>query len=124
MAQRTFDTILQHFSFVHTPTFKLTDTSACLAFAICTVGGVRSGKQKWDSYFGNSDWGNVMGVSKPDTIALDGPVHPETTWESMYKRNFKPNGVDDIEVKSIATWENGHIVRNDKTNMLIKVSQG
>jgi len=121
MANRTFDTILNHFSFLHGPTFKLIDTAACLAFAICTVGGVRSGKHKYDYLLDRVDAisnGNSAGGDLP----LDGPVPPGNTWESMYRSNFIRGGPDDEAVAHVAKWENGHIVRVEKTNMLVKVS--
>jgi hypothetical protein len=123
MANRTFDTILNHFSFLHGPTFKLIDTAACLAFAICTVGGVKSAKQDYNHFnrvgaFRNGGASSNGGGDLP----LDGPVPPGNTWESMYRSNFIRGGPDDDAVSHAATWENGHVVRVEKTNMLVKVS--
>lgn len=122
MANRTFDSVLNHFSFIHTPTFKLVDTSACLAFAICTIGGVRSNKHQYQD-FRTGEYKvinpNVPTAHKP----LDGPVPPTETWDSMYKRNYHRGGPDDEAVRHVEKWENGHIVRVEKTNMLVKVSR-
>lgn len=118
MASRTFHTVLNHFSFVHTPTFRLIDTAACLAFAICTVGGIRSGKQK-DNHLHYATYPPALKATG-DGSGLDGPVLPCQTWESLYKANFQGHG-DEDEAK-VAGWENGPIVRNEKTNMLVKVS--
>lgn len=117
MANRTFDTVLNHFSFLHGPTFKLIDTAACLAFAICTVGGIQSGKHKYDYLLDRVD--AVSHSSK--SSGLDGPVPPGSTWESMYRNNFSPGGLDHDDVEQVAMWQNGHIVRAEKTNMLVKV---
>jgi hypothetical protein len=35
---------------------------------------------------------------------------------------FHRGGPDDEDVKNVEGWTNGHIVRNEKTNMLVKVS--
>lgn len=123
MAARTVDTVLNHFSFVHTPTFKLMDTSACLAFAICTVGGIRAGRQKWDHHLNRIEDNSDLG--RGESKKIDGPVVAGETWESMYRRNYldkdayTPEGQD---AKKVESWENGGIVRNEKTNMLVKVS--
>jgi len=121
MAERTFDTVLNHFSFVHTPTFKLTDTAACLAFAICTVGGIRT-----SFLYGEKQQGRGSQSRSPllAQIALDGPVPPGNSWESMCLSMFNRGGPDDEDVKNVEGWTNGHIVRNEKTNMLVKVNLG
>jgi hypothetical protein len=113
MASRTFHTVLNHFSFIHMPTFKLTDTAACLAFAICTVGGIRTGRQKWDNILGRG-----IQVKKGDDI--DGPVPPGGTWESIYAANYQ-NGETDEDIKKVEAWEGAPIVRIEKTHMLVKV---
>jgi hypothetical protein len=41
-AQRTKETILLHFSFLHMPTFRLDMLATCLAFTLCVVGADRS----------------------------------------------------------------------------------
>jgi hypothetical protein len=167
MASRTFDTVLNHFSFVHGPTFKLTDAAACLAFAICTIGGIRNSKQKSDKLldFYESDLMKQFGPEE----GMDGPVLPEDTWEGMYKANYSGsaggraadggrggdkaaqpgyntanvdgsrNGAqgqgqaqhtgpwtkeemrEAAETKLVHDWDAGHTVRNEKTNMLVKV---
>ena len=119
MAKRTFDTVLNHFSFVHEPTFKLRDAASCLAFAICTVGGIRSGKQNTDSLL-PAGFGRAVYDGQSPT-ALDGPVSPDRTWESMYKKNFARNGPDDEDVDQVNRWDSAHLVRNEKTNMLMRV---
>jgi hypothetical protein len=116
MACRTFHTVLNHFSFVHMPTFRLVDTAACLAFAICTVGGIRTGRQKWDYMLGRGRQDDT----KQDDI--DGPVPPGRTWESMYAANYSLREKDE-DAKKVENWESGPIVRNEKTNMLVKVGQ-
>ena len=116
MANRTFHTVLTHFSFVHMPTFRLIDTAACLAFAICTVGGIRSGKQKYD-------YPEILRrAAKPSDkrSRLDGPLPPGQSWESMYKQNYEDQEENE-EFRKVEGWENGLIVKNDKSNMLVKV---
>jgi len=123
MANRTFHTVLNHFSFVHIPTFRLIDTAACLAFAICTVGGIRSGKQQYDYL-------HLLGRPAGKTgdtggTRMDGPVVPGQTWEAMYQANYQGKGEredEDEDVKKVERWENGPIVRNEKSNMLVKAS--
>ncbi|WVQ81012.1 hypothetical protein IAT38_003119 [Cryptococcus sp. DSM 104549] len=124
MACRTFHTVLNHFSFVHRPTFKLIDTAACLAFAICTVGGIRTGSST------HSDgllWTNPTGGPNPNgkaphQKALDGPVVPDQSWESLYEENwYNCQDVDKRqEAWNVVGWHSGPIVRNEKTNMLVK----
>lgn len=70
---------------------------------------------------------------------LDGPVNPEATWENTYVKNYasvagsdnSPLGLNhsgdaekDLEVdkRIVEEWDGGNLVRNDKTNMLVKVS--
>ena len=118
MACRTFHTVLNHFSFIHTPTFKLTDTAACLAFAICTVGGIRTSNDRWDFKFDNYQAPTAPN-GKLDEI--DGPVPPGSTWESMWQQNYQ-NGEKNEETERAARWDMGMIVRTEKTNMLVKVS--
>ncbi len=121
MANRTFDTVLKHFSFVHIPTFRLIDTAACLAFAISTVGGIRSGKQRYD-YASLLQRPPVKGDYDPQ--GMDGPVPPGQTWESIYKANYLDGvGDEDEDARKVEGWENGPIVRNEKTNMLVKVGK-
>lgn len=121
MANRTFDTVLNHFSFLHGPTFKLMDTAACLAFAMCTVGGVISNKHKKGRWYHNFNSSNP-GSQPAALLALDGPVPPDGTWESMYRSNYSRGGQDDDVIEPVTNWENGHIVQAEKTNMLVKVS--
>jgi len=122
MANRTFDTVLSHFSFIHIPTFRLLDTAACLCFAICTVGGIRTGKQKYDHQ-------DMMGRPQPnrrhDQTRMDGPIPSGQSWESLYKANYQDRSgrIDGEDMKKVEEWENAPIVRNEKTNMLIKVGQ-
>jgi hypothetical protein len=112
MASRTCDTVLQHFSFVHMPTFRLMDTAACLAFAICTVGGIRT---------------TADGGSPPSQKRLlmqqflDGPAPPGSTWEDIYHDNYvDDSGAQDPVTAQVGMWKNGVIVRNEKSNMLVK----
>ena len=164
MASRTFDTVLNHFSFVHGPTFKLTDAAACLAFAICTIGGIRNSKQKSDRLLDYSDLMATGMQEFAEEQGMDGPVLPEDTWEGMYKANYSGQGKsgtgaqsrgaqsgnggkaqsdfvagnidaqaqqpgpwtkeqmrEAAETKLVQDWDAGHTVRNEKTNMLVKV---
>ncbi|ODN97010.1 hypothetical protein I350_07988 [Cryptococcus amylolentus CBS 6273] len=121
MACRTFHTVLNHFSFVHLPTFKLVDTAACLAFAICTVGGIKTGNASISDRF---LWPAPEGNGRPSSAgaaALDGPVVPDQSWESLYEDNWyrcaEPRAA---EVRNVANWANGPVVRSEKTNMLVK----
>lgn len=124
IACRTFHTVLNHLSFVHVPTFRLVDTAGCLAFAICTVGGVRANSIKWDVAL--DSYAPTSNGERPDS--LDGPVPPGGTWESMYQKNYGPGskvdaGKRDEENAAVEQWRSGPVVRNEKTNMLIKVCQ-
>ncbi|WVO17669.1 hypothetical protein L204_105366 [Cryptococcus depauperatus] len=119
MACHTFHTVLNHFSFVHFPTFTLTDTAACLAFAICTVGGIRNGG------FWEKDtllWCPTIENARPAKNALDGPVIPDQSWESLYEESWQKcnERIRAVEAKNVANWKRGSIVRSEKTNMLVK----
>ncbi|ORX34579.1 hypothetical protein BD324DRAFT_594403 [Kockovaella imperatae] len=116
MANRTFNTVLKHFSMVHTPTFRLIDTAACLAFAICTVGGIKSSSYNW---FKNDKISSLLVGSDPDIEAIDGPLPRGEGWQSMYQKNFGILGGDSTSQK-VDEWETAHIVRNEKSNMLVK----
>ena len=116
MACRTFHTVLDNFSFVHMPTFRLVDTAACLAFAICTVGGIKTHTAKWD--FRLDSWSNVALSEKADDI--DGPVPPGGTWESIYRANYGSDHKGE-ESDFVDEWDGAPIVRNEKSNMLVKV---
>ncbi|WWC85585.1 uncharacterized protein L201_000449 [Kwoniella dendrophila CBS 6074] len=118
MACRTYHTILNHFSFVHMPTFKLNDTAACLAFAICTVGGIRTGATTASDNAVLAALG-LSGVSQPKP--LDGPVVPDQSWESIYEQNWnKANDDKKYDSENVNNWRNGPVVRSEKTNMLVK----
>lgn len=120
MACRTYHTILNHFSFVHMPTFKLNDTAACLAFAICTVGGIRTGATTASDNAVLASLG-LSGVPQPKP--LDGPVVPDQSWESIYEQNWnKVNDDKKYDSENVNKWRNGPVVRSEKTNMLVKVS--
>lgn len=110
MANRTFDTVLKHFAFIHMPTFKLVDTAACLAFAICTVGGIKNG--------GDEPGSNRLLMQH----LLDGPVPPGQSWESIYKHNYleRSGGIHDDDMRNVEHWDNAPTVRNEKSNMLVK----
>ena len=129
MANKTFNTVLNHFPFVHMPTFRLIDTAACLAFAICTVGGIRSGKQQHDELLGKGANGIRHYADAPSGTQLferlmDGPVSPDQSWESMYKANYEIIEDEEAEdIKHVGRWDTAPVVRNEKTNMLIKVSR-
>jgi hypothetical protein len=112
MANRTCDTVLQHFSFVHMPTFRLVDTAACLAFAICTVGGIRTTSDRKSP---TSETRLLMNQF------LDGPAPPGSTWEDIYRDNYDTNtDQHDPVMAQVGQWKNGVIVRNEKSNMLVK----
>ncbi|OWZ30124.1 C2H2 zinc finger protein Zas1A [Cryptococcus neoformans var. grubii Br795] len=119
MACRTFHTILNHFPIVHLPTFQLIDTSPCLAFAICTVGGIRTGNS---SIHDHHLWEPPTGNGRPDprkVTSLDGPVLPDQSWESLYEKNwYHENG--SVRVNEVPSWKNAPTVRNEKINMLVK----
>ncbi|RXK37673.1 hypothetical protein M231_05085 [Tremella mesenterica] len=118
MANRTFHTVLNHLSFVHTPTFKLIDTAACLAFAMCTVGGIRTGAQR-KNYTINGQRVNPQTYYEQ---LISGPVTPNQSWEQIYTDNYISGGRDqtDEDLKKVEEWYNAPIVRNEKTNMLVK----
>ncbi|WVF66257.1 hypothetical protein IAT40_000997 [Kwoniella sp. CBS 6097] len=118
MACRTFHTVLNHFSFLHMPTFKLIDTAACLAFAICTVGGIRT-----DSSGAADDLVlQAMGLSNSNQPkSLDGPVVPDQSWESLYEANWNKDKDDkQIDAQKVKGWDKGSVVRSEKTGMLVK----
>ncbi|WVW81575.1 hypothetical protein I302_103570 [Kwoniella bestiolae CBS 10118] len=118
MACRTYHTVLNHFSFVHMPTFKLNDTAACLAFAICTVGGIKTGNTTAADNAVLASMG-LTGMIQPK--ALDGPVVPDQSWESIYNANWNKSHDDKkYDSEKVTNWKNGPIVRNEKTNMLVK----
>ncbi|WRT63453.1 uncharacterized protein IL334_000358 [Kwoniella shivajii] len=118
MACRTYHTVLNHFSFVHMPTFKLNDTAACLAFAICTVGGIRTSATEADNVVLQAL--GMSGLPRP-ARALDGPVVPDQSWEQIYETNWNRSADDKkYDSKKVNDWKNGPLVRNEKTNMLVK----
>lgn len=79
---------------------------------------------------------------------MDGPVVPQASWESLYESNYagagdatrtrsgsghwsatsngsSPSQVEkelEEEKRMVEEWETAGLVRNDKTNMLVKVS--
>lgn len=112
MAARTYYSVLNHFPFVHDPTFQLIDTAACLAFAICTVGGIRLSKHK--------QVGNTMNGDAPSTPAAS-PLSAGGVWEGVgtdFKIAVDPEDAEDQ--RRVQEWEAGQIVRHEKTNMLVK----
>lgn len=112
MANRTCETVLQHFSFVHMPTFRLIDTAACLAFAICTVGGIRTTSPAQRTPLAQRILMQHF---------LDGPAPPGSTWEDIYNNNYgDESGKLDPITAQVGMWKNGVIVRNEKSNMLVK----
>ena len=122
MAHQMYDSILNHFPFIHTPTFKLVDTAVCLAFAICTVGGVRTDQYNTDHLLGRGGVFPPSDRSQTADETLDGPLPRGHGWESMRRNIASRDDVNKIDIKHIDMWENGHIVRDDKSNMLVKVS--
>ena len=120
MASRTFHTVLGHFSMVHLPTFRLIDTAACLAFAICTVGGMKSSKPKWAAILK----GQSSRFNWPDSPLdeIDGPLPPGQGWQSIYATNYARGGFDDADMKRVEEWGTADVVRNEKSGMLVKVS--
>lgn len=111
MAARTYYSVLNHFPFVHDPTFQLIDTAACLAFAICTVGGIRLSK--------NKQTGKITADS-PSTSAAS-PLSAGGVWEGVgtdFKVSVNPEEAEDQ--RRVQEWEAGQIVRHEKTNMLVK----
>ena len=122
MANRTFNTVLKHFSMVHLPTFRLIDTAACLAFAICTVGGIRSSNTPWlvaDRPYQHADRPYQQQTNNIES--MDGPLPPGQGWQSMFEQNFGGGDEADPDSKIVGEWESAHIVRNEKSNMLVKV---
>lgn len=119
MAYRTFHTVLDHFSFVHLPTFRLIDISPCLAFAICTIGGIRTANSSiYDHYLWELPAGNGRSDPRQATI-LDGPVVPNQSWESLYEKNwYHENG--SVRVNEVPSWKSALTVRNEKIDMLVK----
>ncbi|KAK4686104.1 hypothetical protein P7C73_g4026, partial [Tremellales sp. Uapishka_1] len=110
MASKTFHTLLNHFSFVHLPTFRLIDTAACLAFAICTVGGVRMAHQKPGR--------KRTQVEMDETInKIIGPT-VSCSWDPLIDANEEEGTPEDREAAE--NWQGGDAVRNEKTNMLVK----
>jgi hypothetical protein len=116
MASETFHTVLDHFSFVHSPTFRIVDTAACLAFAICTVGGVRTNPtpDPLMQHKGSADSPTSLGeVAIPDS------------WEHLFENNWhNKQGQDEEDTmrrKQVDEWTAGPLVRQEKTNMLVKV---
>jgi hypothetical protein len=107
MAARTYYSVLNHFSFVHDPTFQLIDTAACLAFAICTVGGIRIGS-------------NIRrGEGKIVPVAPR--LSPNGAWEEVFTNFTIPADPEEAEdQRRIEEWDGGQIVRHEKTNMLVK----
>ncbi|WWC57889.1 uncharacterized protein I303_100424 [Kwoniella dejecticola CBS 10117] len=100
------------------PTFKLNDTAACLAFAICTVGGIRNGSTTAADNAVLQSLG-LSGLVPPK--ALDGPVVPDQSWESIYENNWNRRNDDKaLDSEKVTAWKNGPLVRNEKTNMLVK----
>lgn len=110
MAARTYYSVLNHFPFVHDPTFRLVDTAACLAFAICTVGGIRIGNNKKPGLL-------PMGISS----AGSSPVSTGVIWERVgteYSQGTDPEEAEDR--RRWQEWDAGNVVRHEKTNMLVK----
>ena len=117
MASKTFNTVLTHFSFVHAPTFKLIDAGACLAFAICTVGGIRSNSSFNEIPSGRAPVNGQLFIDK----MFHGPVPVEGSWEDIFQANFAPIGdQEDADKREVQQWRNAPIVRNEKTSMLVK----
>ncbi|WVO23677.1 uncharacterized protein IAS62_005032 [Cryptococcus decagattii] len=119
MAYRTFHTVLNHFSFVHLPTFRLIDTSPCLAFAICTIGGIRTANSSiYDHYLWEPPAGN--GRSDPrKATTLDGPVVPIKAGK-VYTRKAGITKTDLSESMKSQAGKNALTVRNEKIDMLVK----
>lgn len=109
MAAKTYYSVLNHFPFVHDPTFRLVDTTACLAFAICTVGGIR---------LGNNKSGLLLNGVKS---AASSPISTGGVWEQVateYSQGVDPENAEDR--RRWQEWDAGNVVRNEKTNMLVK----
>lgn len=117
MAARTYYSVLNHFSFVHDPTFQLIDTAACLAFAICTVGGLRIGaNRKFDSSSTENTYNppGQLVASSPDGWRAEG------AWEGVHPNFAIGVDPDEEDRRRVEEWEGGQIVRHEKTNMLVK----
>lgn len=107
MAARTYYSVLNHFPFVHTPTFQLIDTAACLAFAICTAGGIRTGLRKNNSL-----------TARPGTTPV---ISAGGAWEGIVPDfNIGVDPEADEDRRRLEEWDAGQIVRHEKTNMLVK----
>lgn len=117
MAARTYYSVLNHFAFVHEPTFQLIDTAACLAFAICTVGGIRTGQRKGDlphTFLALGSLNNSNYTSPPSTLSAE-------AWDGVSTKYAVGSEQEDREDKlRVEEWEGGQIVRHEKTNMLVK----
>lgn len=113
MAARTYYSVLNHFPFVHDPTFQLIDTAACLAFAICTVGGIRLSRI-------NKPTSNLLTGESPAASAPS-PMSAGGVWEGV-GTDFKvaADTEDAEDRRRVLEWEAGQIVRHEKTNMLVK----
>lgn len=104
MAAKTYYSVLNHFPFVHDPTFQLIDTAACLAFAICTVGGIRMG-----------------GKSGKSELFPNDPLSAGGAWEGVFTNFTIPVDEEEQEdQRRVEEWDGGQIVRHEKTNMLVK----
>ncbi|CAK9786262.1 hypothetical protein CC85DRAFT_308173 [Cutaneotrichosporon oleaginosum] len=113
MAARTYYSVLNHFPFVHDPTFQLIDTAACLAFAICTVGGIRLSKA-------NKSTSNLL-IGESPAASAPSPLSAGGVWEGV-GADFKvaADAEDPEDQRRVLEWEAGQIVRHEKTNMLVK----
>lgn len=114
MAARTYYSVLNHFPFVHDPTFQLIDTAACLAFAICTVGGIRLSRN-------NKSTSNLLTGQSPAAANAPSPMSAGGVWEGV-GTDFKvaADAEDPEDQRRVLEWEAGQIVRHEKTNMLVK----
>ncbi|BEJ11934.1 hypothetical protein CspHIS471_0203940 [Cutaneotrichosporon sp. HIS471] len=113
MAARTYYSVLNHFPFVHDPTFQLIDTASCLAFAICTVGGIRLSRTNKST--SNLLMGDTPAANAPSPMSAGG------VWEGV-GTDFKvaADTEDPEDQRRVLEWEAGQIVRHEKTNMLVK----
>lgn len=102
MAQRATSQILTRVPIVHLPTLNMSELSACLSFAICTIGSVRIGPRAGDLPTGT--WRDV-GMIEPITSEDDGSTERGS-----------------VEQREMENWKSGQIVRHEKTHMLVKVS--
>lgn len=86
------------------------------------MGGIRTGNSSiLDQYLWQPPTGN--GRPNPElSKALDGPVVPDQSWESLYEENWYRHNepVRARQVSDVANWKNGPVVRSEKTNMLVK----